>query len=155
MLRSPQSLPPAGSLAFSIESPPHALSASAAVVASAASTACVRFTLMLSNPSLVWTCSDGGSEDPPEPAGEEAAGLRGAAGALRAVRRDPVEHDPEQHDRDPGREPAPDVVGLAEALDDVEAEGARADHAPDHDHRQHVEEPLVRGEEQRAPGHRQ
>src|SRR4051795_1011256 len=50
MLTSPQSLaPPDGSSAFWIESPPHPLSASADVVASAASTACVRVGLIVTS----------------------------------------------------------------------------------------------------------
>src|SRR4051794_4793223 len=125
MLTSPQSLPPDGSWAFWIESPPHALSASADVVASAASTACVRVTLMFDLPSLVlrWCCvggADGGSGRARRGSSQDRARAldgRCRTRALSAVRRDPVEHDAEQHDGDAGGETTTDVVGLPESLD--------------------------------------
>src|SRR3972149_6132469 len=43
-----------------------------------------------------------------------------------------VEHDPEQDDRDRRRESLPEEVAPDEARDDVEAETAGADEAPDH-----------------------
>ena len=65
---------------------------------------------------------------------------------------DPVEHDAEQDDREPGRQALAVQLALREAGDDVVAERAGADQAADDDHRQHVDQALVGRERQRAGG---
>src|SRR5512133_2348418 len=154
MFMSPQSLPPEGAAEFLMEPPPHAPSASADAITSAVSAAGVRLSLMWLSPSLVGS-REALDAKSTEGAEETPARLGGPCGPPRAVRGDPVEHDPEQHDRDPGGETATDVAGVPEAVDDVEAQGARPRQAADDDQGEHVQESLVGGEQQRAARHRQ
>ena len=55
----------------------------------------------------------------------------------------------------PAARPLPKSSRLGEARDDVVAEGPAADEAADDDHREDEHDPLVRGEQQRRPRHRQ
>src|SRR5690348_3761528 len=111
MLRSPQSLPPPATVdSFLMEPPPHALSASVDMVASAASTACVRLTLISCLPVLRTLCRGSGDGSSAEGAHHELLAFEDPVPLGRwvlrrtpsAVRRDPVEHDAEQHDGDAG-----------------------------------------------------
>src|SRR6266545_1413523 len=66
-----------------------------------------------------------------------------------------VQGDAEQRDGQAGRQSLAEQAVLREALDHVVPEGSGADQATDHDHRQHVDHALVRGQRDGAHGHRQ
>ena len=68
---------------------------------------------------------------------------------------DAVDHDPEEHDREPRSRTLAPLLAAREAEHGVVAQGSRSDQAADHHHRQDVEQALVGREHQRALGHRQ
>src|SRR5689334_6063597 len=70
-------------------------------------------------------------------------------GPVRRRAGDAVEHDAEHHDGQAGRQTLAEDAELHETGHDVVAESARADETADDDHRQHVDEALVRGQHQR------
>src|SRR5439155_18905285 len=79
----------------------------------------------------------------------------GPGGPAACTLGDAVEHHAEEDDRHPRGEALAEVLDLREPGHDVVAQPAGADEPADDDHREDEHDALVRGEEERAAGHRQ
>src|SRR3990172_11929721 len=65
--------------------------------------------------------------------------------------RDPIQHDPQEDDREPGGEALTEEVPASEPGHDVVAERLGPDEPAHDDHREHEDDALVRRPEERRP----